>query len=100
MSENYAEDVSRHRRLAVLRHLADVPEYVSNASILQDVLIRLGLPVSYDGLITELVWLREQQFVQFDPEASFVVVTVTRRGIDLARGLSTHPGVQRPRPRL
>ncbi len=96
---SYAEDVSRHRRLAVLRHLAEVPEYVSNASILQDVLTRLGLPVSYDSLITELSWLREQGFVDFDPNAAFVVVTATRRGVDLAKGLASHPGVQRPRPR-
>lgn len=97
---SYAEDVSRHRRLAVLRHLAEVPEYVSNASILQDILTRLGLPVSYDALITELMWLREQSFVQFDPDATFIVVTATRRGVDLARGLASHPGVQRPRPRI
>lgn len=96
----YAEDVSRHRRLAVLRHLAEVPEYVSNASILQDVLTRLGLPLSYDSLLTELHWLREQGFVQFDPDAAFLVVTGTRRGLDVARGLASHPGVQRPRPRL
>lgn len=97
---SYAEDVNRHRRLAVLRHLAEVPEYVSNASILQDVLTRLGLPLSYDALLTELMWLREQGFVGFDPDASFIVVTGTRRGVDLARGLASHPGVQRPRPRL
>ncbi|RJE87124.1 VpaChn25_0724 family phage protein [Paracoccus onubensis] len=96
---SYAEDVSRHRRLAVLRHLADVPEYVSNASILQDVLNRLGLPVSYDALQTELHWLREQSFVEFDPDTPFLVVTATRRGVDIAKGLATHPGVQRPRPR-
>lgn len=96
---SYAEDVSRHRRLAVVRYLAEVPEYVSNASILQDVLTRLGLAVSYDALVTELMWLREQGFVAFDPEASFIVVTGTRRGVDLARGLASHPGVQRPRPR-
>lgn len=97
---SYAEDVSRHRRLAILRHLAEVPEYVSNASILQDVLAKLGLPLSFDALVTELVWLREQGFADCDPAAPFIVVTATRRGVDLARGLSTHPGVQRPRPRI
>lgn len=97
---NYSEDVSRHRRLAVLRHLAELPEYVSNASILQDVLGGLGLPVAYDALLTELGWLAEQGFVVADISASFVVVTATRRGVDLAKGLATHPGVQRPRPRL
>lgn len=97
---SYSEKVSRHRRLAVLRHLAEVTDYVSNASVLQDVLAHLGLPMSYDAMIGELSWLREQGFVQFDPEASFIVVTGTRRGIDIARGLAEHPGVQRPRPRI
>ncbi|MDO5648849.1 hypothetical protein [Paracoccus sp. (in: a-proteobacteria)] len=97
---SYAEDVSRHRRLAILRHLAEVQEYVSNASVLQDVLVRLGLPVSYDALMTELHWLREQNMVSFDPDAMFVVVMATRRGVDMAKGLATHPGVQRPRPRV
>lgn len=96
---SYAEDVSRHRRLAVLRHLAEVPEYVSNASVLQSVLVSLGLALSHDALLTELVWLREQGMVSFDPDAGFIVVTATQRGIDLARGLSRHPGVQRPRPK-
>ncbi|MFI0477418.1 VpaChn25_0724 family phage protein [Paracoccus jiaweipingae] len=97
---SYAEDVSRHRRLAILRQLAEVQEYVSNASVLQDILVRLGLPVSYDSLMTELHWLREQGMVAFDPDAGFVVVTATRRGVDIARGLAVHPGVQRPRPRI
>lgn len=97
---NYAENVSRHRRLAILRHLAEVPEYVSNASILQEVLGGLGLPVSSDALLTEIGWLAEQGFVAADTSAAFVVVTATRRGVDLAKGLASHPGVQRPRPRV
>ena len=97
---SYADDVSRHRRLAVLRHLAEVTDYVSNASVLQDVLRKLGLALSWDALMTELFWLREQGFVGFDPDAGFIVVTATRLGIDLAQGLAEHPGVQRPRPRL
>lgn len=97
---SYAEDISRHRRLAILRHLTEVQEYVSNASVLQDILIRLGLPISYDALMTELHWLREQNMVAFDPDAMFVVVTATRRGVDIAKGFATHPGVQRPRPRI
>ena len=97
---SYAEDISRHRRLAVLRHLAEVTDYVSNTSVLHGVLRSLGLPLSHDALMGELYWLREQGFVAFDPNASFIVVTATRRGVDLASGLAEHPGVQRPRPRI
>ncbi len=97
---DYAVSVARHRRLAVLRHLAEVTDYVSNESVLLDVLRKLGLSLSHDALMTELFWLREQGFVAFDSDAAFVVVTATRRGIDLAQGLAEHPGVQRPRPRV
>ncbi len=96
---SYSEDISRHRRLAILRYLVERPEYTSNASIMQDVLGDLGLPLSYDALISELSWLNDQGFVSADTAAQLVVVVATRRGVDLARGLASDPGVQRPRPR-
>lgn len=99
MSENYATEVSRHRRLAILRHLEASPEYIGNASILQSVLVRLGLPLTYDEVITELVWLKEQGMVTLEGDA-FVVATASRRGVEVAQGLATHPGIQRPRPRF
>lgn len=99
MSE-YADFISQHRRIAILRHLEASPEYISNASILQGVLVGLGLPCTQDQVMTELTWLREQALVTFDPAAAFVVVAATARGTDVARGLVVHPGVHRPRPRL
>lgn len=98
MSE-YAETLRKHRRLAILRHLEAIPEYTGNASILQDVLRGLGLPVSRDQVVTELAWLKEQGFVTYDSGADFVVVIATARGVDIARGLATHPEIQRPGPR-
>lgn len=95
----YAETLRKHRRLAILRHLEAIPEYTGNASILQDVLRGLGLPVSRDQVVTELAWLKEQGFVTYDSGADFVVVTATARGVDIARGLATHPDIQRPSPR-
>ncbi|KGJ18710.1 hypothetical protein [Paracoccus sanguinis] len=97
---SYAEHVAGHRRLAILRHLEGSPEYVSNASILQGVLIGLGLPCTSDQLSADLAWLREQGLARFDPAAEFIVVTATARGTEVARGLAQHPGVQRPRPRV
>lgn len=96
---DYAEFVSHHRRIAILRHLEASPEYVSNASILQSVLVSLGLPCTHDQVVSELAWLREQSLVSFDPTAEFIVVKALPRGAEVARGLVTHPGVQRPRPR-
>ncbi len=96
---DYAQTLRRHQRLAILRHLEAIPEYTGNASILQDVLRGLGLPVTRDQITSELVWLREQGFVAFDGMSDFLVVTATSRGIEIARGQSTHPEVQRPSPR-
>lgn len=97
---DYLKTINRHRRLAILRHLEAIPEYTGNASILQDVLRGLGLTSSRDQIVTELAWLREQGFVAFDPAADFVVVTATARGVDIARGLATHPDIQRPSPKV
>ncbi len=94
----YAETLRKHRRLAILRHLEALPEYTSNASILQDVLAGVGLPSTRDQVTTEIAWLREQGFVTTQGEA-FMVVTATARGAEIARGIATHPDVQRPSPR-
>ncbi len=96
----YASTVQRHRRLAILRHLVDCAEYTGNAAIIQDVLRGVGLPSTRDQVVTELAWLREQGFVAFDDRAEFVVVTATARGVELARGIASHPEVQRPSPRV
>ena len=97
---DYTDTVRRHRRLAILRHLELCVEYASNASILQSVLNGLGLRASTDELITELAWLREQGFVEFDDRADFLVVTATRRGVEIAQGTARHPLIQRPGPRI
>jgi reverse gyrase len=96
---DYAATVRKHRRLAILRHLADCAEYTGNASILQDVLRGLGLPSTRDQVVTELAWLKEQGFVIYEDRAEFIVVTATARGVELARGIASHPDVQRPSPR-
>lgn len=96
---DYGHFQRRHQRLAILRHLEAIPEYTGNASILQDVLRGLGLPMSRDQVTSELVWLKEQGFVTFGEVSDFIVVSATGRGIDIARGLASHPDIQRPSPR-
>lgn len=95
---DYAETLRRHRRLAILRHLEALPEYTSNASILQDVLGGVGLPSTRDQVTTEIAWLREQGFVTTQGEG-FMVVTATARGAEIAKGIAKHPDVQRPSAR-
>lgn len=93
----YRETVRKHARLAILRHLADSCEYTSNASILSDVLPALGLVMSRSKIITEIAWLRDQGFVNYDGDAGFIVVTATSDGVEIAKGITTHPEIQRPR---
>lgn len=100
MTTDYSITLRQHRRLAILRHLAECAEYTGNASILQDVLRGLGLPSSRDQVITELAWLREQGFLSYADSGDFIVVTVTARGVDIARGLASHPDVLRPSPKV
>ena len=95
----YNDTVRKHRRLAILRHLEQCAEYVSDASILTDVLAGVGVRSSYSQVITELAWLKENGFLEFDDKADFVVVTATRTGIEVATGQATHPEIQRPRPK-
>lgn len=95
---DYADTLRKHRRLAILRHLEALPEYTSNASILQDVLAGVGLPSTRDQVTTEIAWLKEQGFISTTGDG-FIVVVATARGAEIARGLATHPDIQRPSAR-
>lgn len=95
--KNYSETLRRHRRIAILRHLHQSVEYTSNVSILADVLCGLGITSTRDQVVTEIVWLGENDFVEFtDHGAGFFVVVATGRGIEIATNRATHPGIQRP----
>lgn len=96
---NYAETLSKHRRLAILRHLAESSDYTSNVSILSKVLQGVGVSSTRDQVITEIGWLVEQGFATQAEENGLIVATVTVRGVEIASGTANHPGVQRPSAR-
>jgi len=96
---SYANTINKHRRLAILRHLEACVDYTSNASILVDVLDGVGVTSTRDQLVTELAWLKETGFVTYEDRSDFIVVEATRRGAEIARGLASHPEIQRPSPR-
>lgn len=95
---DYVETLSRHRRIAVLRYLEAAPHYSSNSSILTDVLRGLGVTSTYDQVVTELLWLKEQGFVLVEDLGGITIATATPRGVEIATGAATHSGIQRPRP--
>ena len=96
---DYAETMRRHRRLGILRHLEQCPEYTSNTSILTDMLRGVGVQSSRDQVRTEVAWLAEQGLATVTGEGEFAVVRATTRGCEIALGIVTHPDIQRPRPR-
>jgi len=88
-----------HIRLSILRALVEDEGYSQNESILQEILVRLGLNPSRDKVKTELEWLKEQGLVTLESVFSVKVATITQRGADVARGLAKVPGVKRPSPK-
>lgn len=97
---SYKETVRKHRRLAILRHLAGSDQYTANVSILEDVLAGVGIPSTRDQVVTEVVWLDRNEFVQSQDFDGFVVVTATRAGVEIAEGRGVHPEIERPSPRV
>lgn len=95
---NFRETHNRHVRLSMLRFLADDPDYRLNASLLGDALDDVGLGISRDQVVSQLEWLDEQGLVTLDKQSKWIVVTLTERGHDVARGRIAVEGVQRPRP--
>jgi Fe2+ or Zn2+ uptake regulation protein len=97
----YVDVVTANIRLIMLRELEQTNGYTSNDSVLQMVLGKWGQTVSRDRVRTELAWLADQGLITQVPlgESGSVRVTLTERGLDVATGAATVPGVQRPGPR-
>jgi len=92
--------VAEHRRAAILWFLHEQPSFRSNDGVLQDMLEVVGLATSRDLVRTELGWLAEQGLLAQQSIAdAVVVVTLTQRGVDCARGRTIVAGVRRPDPR-
>lgn len=88
--------IRKHRRLCILRALTDCAGYTSNASILRDMCLGFGVQTNASQMRTELAWLKENGFVEYDDREDFLVVTATQSGVDVAQGQSSHPDIQRP----
>ena len=96
---NYEHTLSKHRRLAILRHLEICREYTCNAAILQDVVNEVGVTSTRDQVVTDIAWLAENGFAKHEDNGVFVVVQATKRGVEIAQGIALHPDIQRPSPK-
>lgn len=94
----FGDLVEADRRLVILRCLNEDPGYSLNESVLESMLDALGHNVSRDRIRTDLGWLREQGLVEINEVVNVQVAKVTCRGIDVATGKATVPGIKRPRP--
>ncbi|HCC5907466.1 TPA: ArsR family transcriptional regulator [Citrobacter freundii] len=90
--------LDQDQRLVLLRSLLDCGDS-ANESILQTCLQTYGHKVSRDTVRTQLAWLREQGLVTLSDVSGCYVAEITGRGDEVASGLTTVPGVKKPRPR-
>ena len=96
---DYSEHHRKHRRLSILRVLADSPEYRANDSLVATIVNDFGLVSTRDQVRGELTWLREQGFVTVKEVAGVMVATLTEAGGEVAAGRRNDPGVARPAPK-
>ena len=99
---SYHDHFASHLRLTILRVLSELPGYKSNDSLLTSAADAVGVPATRDQVRTELAWLAEQRLVITDEPGlmRLVIAVATERGLDVAAGRATVPGVQRPAPRF
>ncbi|WP_111745593.1 VpaChn25_0724 family phage protein [Salinisphaera orenii] len=96
----FAERLAADRRLAILRLLNEAPEYTCNSSVLHGLLHDRGYRVSRDQVAGDIDWLAEQSLVEAEQLKipGLRVITLTRRGADIATGAAIITGVARPAP--
>ncbi len=96
---SYLDDIlTPDQRLVILRALRTDLGGSHNESIIQTVLNRFGHKCSRDKVRNHLSWLQEQGLVTLEEVVGYYVATITQRGVDIADGAATVPGVKRPSP--
>jgi len=106
-----AERLAEHRRLAILRCLADLPaeererllilallvllpQGAGNVSLLRDLTSDAGAPILRDKVLAHGAWLADHGLAGAGRDQSGVdVLAVTERGAEVAEGRRTWPGV-------
>ena len=86
------------RRLVILTLLSHATGYSDNEYLIHAVLPEQGHDISRDKLHVELAWLTEQGLITANKVGGVTIAKLTARGLDVARGRATAPGVKRPEP--
>jgi len=94
--KSFADRLLEDRRLALLRILAEQAGYKANSTVLAVALDAFGHAVSRDFVRGQLAWLAEQGLLRIDDLGAVLLATLTERGLDVANGVASVPGVARP----
>lgn len=97
---NYLDVVTRDIRLSILLILLKGGTYSHNEFVIRQALALpvFAHPISSDRLRTELAWLAEQNLIERAGTDDVWSARLTRRGKDVAEGLTEVPGVKCPDP--
>lgn len=97
--ERVQERFRENRRLAMLRFLAEEPDYRMNTSLMQSALDAIGVRESRDVINADAFWLKDVGLVEHEDLGPILVLRLTERGLDVAEGRTVVPGVKRPGPK-
>jgi Fe2+ or Zn2+ uptake regulation protein len=96
--KSYRERLTEARRLEILQLLGETPNYEAGHQLLHLALPDRGLNASGDQVRHDLAWLQEQELVTVADLEGTALARITQRGLDVAAGRTSVPGVQRPGP--
>ncbi|MGK2899210.1 MAG: VpaChn25_0724 family phage protein [Burkholderiaceae bacterium] len=95
----YAEYQTADRRLVLLKALENAAQYRANAFLLRRYCEAVAAHVaSADRIEQDIAWLDEQGLVVRERSEGVTIATLTVRGLDVATGRTSVPGVQKPQP--
>lgn len=98
MSADFAAALAEDRRLVILRLVND--QQSANDSVLHSALVALGHHIPRDTVREDMWWLHERSLVAVEIVGQvYLVATITERGMNVALGRLTVPGIKRPTPR-
>lgn len=99
MSHNaeFQARLAEDRRLVILRFLAEEADGRMSASVMQDALELMAHRVPRAQVMVDATYLEERGLLLVEYVGTVPIFRLTPRGMDVARGLVTVPGVKRPR---
>lgn len=98
LNAHYAQIQAEKRRLALLQLLKEDPDYTANDALLQESLQLMGHGAGIETIRADILHLTETGCVATKQLPGCYVATLRDHGVDVACGVTSAPGVARPRP--